>query len=87
MMALMEVRLGNPKYFDGFAEAIQEMNEIVSCYYQTGDFDLMLKISCRDSEALEQLHRQVMSLEGVKDTRTHVVLKTVKNIYSAIPKP
>ena len=87
MMALMEVRLGNPKYFDGCAEAIQEMNEIVSCYYQTGDFDLMLKISCRDSEALEQLHRQVMSLEGVKDTRTHVVLKTVKNIYSAIPKP
>ena len=87
MMALMEVRLGNPKYFDGFAEAIQEMNEIVSCYYQTGDFDLMLKISCRDSEALEQLHRQVMSLEGVNDTRTHVVLKTVKNIYSAIPKP
>ena len=87
MMALMEVRLGNPKYFDGFAEAIQEMKEIVSCYYQTGDFDLMLKISCRDSEALEQLHRQVMSLEGVKDTSTHVVLKTVKNIYSAIPKP
>ena len=28
-----------------------------------------------------------MSLDGVSDTRTHVVLKTVKNIYSAIRKP
>lgn len=87
MTALMEVRLGNPKYFDSFSEAINSMDTIVSCYYQTGDFDLLLKISCESSDELEHIHREIMSLDGVSDTRTHVVLKNVKNIYSAIRKP
>lgn len=60
---------------------------IVSCYYQTGDFDLIIRISCHSSDELEEIHRQVMSLPGVDATRTHVVLKNVKNIYSAIRRP
>ena len=36
---------------------------------------------------VEEIHRQVMSLPGVDATRTHVVLKNVKNIYSAIRRP
>ncbi|WP_230399010.1 Lrp/AsnC family transcriptional regulator [Novisyntrophococcus fermenticellae] len=87
MTSLMEVSLEHPKFFDGFAASIQDISSIVSCYYLTGDFDLLLKISCRNSDELEKMHRQIMSLEGVSDTRTHVVLKTVKNIYSAIPEP
>ena len=87
MIALMEASLEHPRYFDHFAEAISDMDTIVSCYYQTGDFDLLLKIACRSSDELEQIHREIMSLEGVSDTRTHVVLKSVKNIYSAIRKP
>ena len=50
-------------------------------------FDLLLKIACQSSDELEEIHRQVMSLTGVSATRTHVVLKTVKNIYSAIRRP
>ena len=80
MTALMEVSLEHPRYFDQFADAIRHMDTIVSCYYQTGDFDLLLKIACRSSDELEEVHREIMSLEGVSDTRTHVVLKTVKNI-------
>ena len=37
MIALMEVSLEHPRYFDHFAEAISDMDTIVSCYYQTGD--------------------------------------------------
>jgi Lrp/AsnC family leucine-responsive transcriptional regulator len=87
MTALMEVSLSNPKYFDGFSAAIQDMDTVVSCYYQTGEFDLLLKISCSSGDELEQIHRNIMSLDGVSDTRTHVVLKNVKNIYSAIRRP
>ncbi len=87
MTALMEVSLGNPRYFDDFASAIKGMDTVVSCYYQTGDFDLLLKICCKSAAELEQIHRQIMSLEGVSDTRTHVVLKDVKNIHSTIRKP
>ncbi|MDD3278545.1 MAG: Lrp/AsnC family transcriptional regulator [Lachnospiraceae bacterium] len=87
MTALMEVSLEHPRHFETFSEAIQEMDSIVSCYYQTGDFDLLLKLVCSSSDELEEIHRQLMSLEGVSDTRTHVVLKCVKNSYSAIPNP
>lgn len=41
MTALMEVSLEHPKFFDSFADAIQKLEYIVSCYYQTGDFDLL----------------------------------------------
>jgi Lrp/AsnC family leucine-responsive transcriptional regulator len=87
LTALMEVSLENPRYYEEFSGMMQDMECIVSCYYQTGDFDLLLKISCSSADELERIHRQIMSLEGVKDTRTHVVLKTVKNIYSAIRQP
>ena len=87
MTALMEVSLEHPKFFDSFADAIQKLEYIVSCYYQTGDFDLIIRISCHSSDELEEIHRQVMSLPGVDATRTHVVLKNVKNIYSAIRRP
>ena len=87
MSAIMEVALDKPKYYDAFAAAIQEMDHVVSCYYVTGDYDLVLKIACSSSDELEKIHREVMSLDGIKDTRTHVVLKTVKNSYSALSDP
>ena len=86
MTALMEVSLSNPKYFDGFANAIRGMDTIVSCYYQTGEFDLLLKICCESGDELEQIHRDIMSLDGVSDTRTHVVLKNVKKYLFGHPE-
>lgn len=87
MLSLMEVALENPRYYDAFAEQIKKMDRVVSCYYVTGEFDLELKIACSSPDELEQIHRDIMSLEGVSDTKTHVVLRTVKNIYSSIRKP
>ena len=87
MTTLMEVSLEHPKYFDAFAAAVQDVSNIVSCYYLTGDFDLILKITYRDSQELEDIYNWIMSQSGVKDTRTHVVVKTVKNIYSSILEP
>lgn len=69
MTALMEVSLEHPKFFDSFADAIQKLEYIVSCYYQTGDFDLIIRISCHSSDELEEIHRQVMSLPGVDATK------------------
>lgn len=86
MTAVMEVRLENPKYYAAFAEGLMEIDEIVSCYYLTGDFDFVMKISCGSADELEEVHRRLMLLEGISATRTHVVLKNVKNTYTAIPK-
>lgn len=85
MTALMEVSLEHPKFYDSFTTAIKNNNNIVSCYYLTGDFDFMLKIFCKSSDQLERIHREIKSLEGVSATKTHFVLKSVKNVFSVIP--
>ncbi len=87
MTILMEVRLENPRFFDDFTKAVEEMDEIIACYYKTGEFDLLLKIACDSGDELEAIHRKIMNIGGVVDTKTDIVVKNVKNSYSAIKKP
>lgn len=83
--AQMEVSLEHPKYSQSFEESVLAHPHIVSCYYLTGEFDYLLKITCRSSEHLEQIHRFIKEREGISKTLTHYVLRTVKNIYSSLP--
>ena len=85
--ALMEVTISNPKYHDDFAKAILEMDTVVSCYYQTGESSMLVKVSCASAGELEKVISKLMSLPGVTETHTHVILRTVKNVYSAIRRP
>lgn len=78
MIAIMEISLEHPKFYDGFTKLVAETEEIASCYYLTGDFDFVLKIYASDSEHLEGIHRKIKSIKGVGNTRTHITLKTVK---------
>ena len=45
----------------------------------------MLKIYTDSSDSLEEIHRNIKSLEGVQSTKTHFVLKTIKTDSSIIP--
>ena len=83
---LMEVGMEHPRYNDDFIRYINNAPNIVACYYLTGEFDFLLKICCRSSEHLEQIHNQIKDCPGVRLTRTHYVLRTVKNIYSSSPE-
>ena len=86
MTALMEVSLEHPKFYDSFTAMVMENENIISCDYLTGDFDFILKILTDTSDSLELIHRQIKSLEGVSATRTHFVLKNVKNEVTVIPE-
>ena len=81
MLAVMEISLEHPKYYDSFTGLINSMPEIVSCYYMTGDFDFILKIYAQDSDDLEQIHKRIKSIHGVSSTRTYITLKTVKEEF------
>ena len=83
--ALMEVSLDHPKFYDAFAEMIENTRCIVSCYYISGDFDFMLKI-VSPSEKLEEIHRTIKSFPGVSGTRTNVVLKSLKSGQALLPE-
>ena len=82
---LMEVSMEHPRHNDEFIRRINDHPNIIACYYLTGEFDFLLKICCRSSEHLEQIHNHIKDCPGVRLTRTHYVLRTVKNIYSSTP--
>ena len=83
---LMEIGMEHPKYNDAFIRKVNASPNIIACYYLTGEFDFLLKICCRSSEHLEQIHNSIKDCEGVRFTRTHYVLRTVKNIHSSLPE-
>jgi len=82
----MEVWLEHPKYYEAFAAQIQHIDNVLACYYLTGDFDFMLHVVASSSEALEVLHRQIKRMEGVSSTKTHVILKDVKRGACLLPE-
>ena len=84
--AFMGVCLEHPKYCEGFTREVLRMDSVLACHYLTGDFDFMLHIVARSSEALEAIHRQIKGIEGVSSTKTHFVLKTVKNDTCLLPE-
>ncbi len=83
---LMEVSMEHPRFNEEFIHCINDNTNVIACYYLTGEFDFMLKICCHSSEHLEQIHNVIKDCPGVRLTRTHYVLRTVKNIYSSLPE-
>jgi Lrp/AsnC family transcriptional regulator, leucine-responsive regulatory protein len=79
VMAFVEVFIEHPRFEAGFIERMRELNEVQECHHITGEFSLLLKIRVRDMESLQQLliHR-LNAIEGVRQTRTVVVLSTSK---------
>lgn len=83
---LMEIGMEHPRYNEEFIKYINNDPNIIACYYLTGEFDFLVKICCRSSEHLEQIHNHIKDCAGVRLTRTHYVLRTVKNIHSSLPE-
>ena len=55
VIALMEVSLEHPRFYDEFTETVRGIDAVVDCYYLTGDFDFNLKVICASSDELEQM--------------------------------
>ena len=84
--AWVEVWLEHPRYCDDFAARVQRIDNVLACYYLTGDFDFILHVVAASSEALETLHRRINQLEGVSSTKTHIILKDVKRGACLLPE-
>jgi Lrp/AsnC family transcriptional regulator, leucine-responsive regulatory protein len=77
--AFVEVFLENPRAERNFLERLQSLDEVLECHHVTGEFSVILKVRVRDMESLQHLLLQELSShDGVRQTRTVVVLSTVK---------
>ena len=67
-----------PESFRAFEAAIRKLRFVLDCHLVAGDFDFFLKIRVRDIHDFNRLHGdQLISLPGVRQTRTFFVMKEV----------
>jgi len=67
-----------PESFKAFELAIRKLRFVLDCHLVAGDFDFFLKIRVRDIGDFNKLHGdQLISLPGVRQTRTFFVMKEV----------
>ncbi len=79
LTAFIAVTLDQPRHRHRFLDWVRENRTILECHHVTGDDDYLLKVRCRNTQALEQLiSEELKSIEGVMKSRTLIVLSTVK---------
>jgi Lrp/AsnC family leucine-responsive transcriptional regulator len=77
--AFIEVFIEHPRFEGPFIQRILELDEVQECHHITGEFSVLLKVRVRDMESLQRLViSQLNGAEGVRQTRTVMVLSTVK---------
>jgi Lrp/AsnC family leucine-responsive transcriptional regulator len=77
--AFVEVFIEHPKQERGFIEQVKRLDEVLEIHHITGEFSLLLKVRARDMGGLrELLLNQLNAHEGVRQTRTVMVLSTTK---------
>jgi Lrp/AsnC family transcriptional regulator, leucine-responsive regulatory protein len=77
--AFIEVFIEHPRFEEPFLKRILELDEVQECHHITGEFSILLKVRTYDMESLRQLViGHLNGMEGVRQTRTVMVLSTVK---------
>lgn len=77
--AFVEVFFEHPRFEPAFLERVVKLDQVLECHHITGEFSLLLKVRVRDMRALQHLLlRQLGGQQGVRQTRTVMVLSTIK---------
>ena len=77
--AFVEVFFEHPRFEKGFIERVKKIEAVLECHHITGEFSLLLKVRAADMPSLQALLLdQLSGQEGVRQTRTVMVLSTVK---------
>lgn len=84
--ALISVRLEHPKYNESFTQQMHAISAVMECFYITGDFDYIARISAGSTEGLTKVLHDIKQIPGVSLTRTYVVLDNIKQSTSVIPR-
>lgn len=67
-------------YFDNAADApliiklLKRIPEVLECHYTTGNWNVFLKVLCRDNDHLMQLLNTLQEINGISRTETFISL-------------
>lgn len=82
LLVFVEVLLDKttPDVFDLFAAAVRKSPDILECHMVAGGFDYLIKTRISDMNAYRRfLGDVILSMPGVKETRTYAVMEEIKN--------
>ena len=86
VQALISIRLEHPKYNADFARQVRAHECVAECFYITGDFDYMARITAGSTEELTKVLHDIKQIPGVSLTRTYVVLDNIKQNTPVVPR-
>lgn len=81
LLVFVEVSLDKttPDVFERFAKAVRRAPEVLECHMVAGGFDYLVKTRVADMAAYRRFLGEILlSLPGVKETRTYAVMEEVK---------
>jgi len=79
MLAFVAVRTADRPGESRVGQALAQVPEVLEVHHVAGDDCLLLKIRARDAAHLSQILRERLGpVEGIRSTRTTIVLETVK---------
>lgn len=67
-------------------EKIAKDRRVYAVYDVTGNYDSMIVAKASNRKDLDDLSKNVLSIEGVERSVTHLVLNTVKEIPNSLPE-
>ena len=70
----------------GIQERIAKDSRVNGVYDVTGDFDSMVIARAKNRKDLDDLSKNVLSIDGVERSITHLVLNTVKEKTASLPE-
>ncbi|WP_048308581.1 Lrp/AsnC ligand binding domain-containing protein [Halomonas sp. PR-M31] len=89
LLVFVEISLEtqSPTVFDEFRRAIAKLPQIQECHLVSGQFDYILKCRIPEMSAYRQLLGDVvLTLPGVKESKSYVVMEEVKEAFT-LPIP
>lgn len=74
--AFLGIYLDKSSLYDGVAEELKKIPEVVEAFYTTGLYSIFAKIYCRDTNHLrEVLHDKIQKIAGIQRTETFISLQ------------
>jgi len=76
----MGIYLQKSSLYDSVVEQLREIIEIVKVHYTTGNYNIFIKIHCKDTKHLKDvLHDKIQKVEGIERTETFISLEESVN--------
>ena len=76
----MGIYLEKSSLYDNVVNRLREVPEVVKVHYTTGNYNIFLKIHCKDTKHLRDvLHDKIQYVEGIERTETFISLEESLN--------